>query len=154
MAYFLLGVLASIIAAFIFQALNEYFISLISRLLGWLPFKSKLDLKGKWSSTWYVKSDKFPEANTDKNSIIRQIGKHVFLEHNTGQIKFNAKGKIEDGRYVTGVWFDQTVSGYHGAFQLIIDPLSKNMEGQWVGYSSSGVVKNGRWVWEKMNENS
>ena len=111
-----------------------------------------INLKGNWSSTWYVESEKFSKENTDNNSVIRQIGKHVYLEHNTGQIKFNAKGKIEGGRYVTGVWYDQTESGYHGAFQLIIDPLSKNMDGQWLGYSSTGIVKNGRWVWERGND--
>jgi hypothetical protein len=152
MIYFLIGVAASLIASIIIYALKDLSISLLSRVMGWLPFKSEINLKGNWSSTWYVESEKFSKENTDNNSVIRQIGKHVYLEHNTGQIKFNAKGKIEGGRYVTGVWYDQTESGYHGAFQLIIDPLSKNMDGQWLGYSSTGIVKNGRWVWERGND--
>jgi hypothetical protein len=66
-------------------------------------------------------------------------------------MNFMAKGVIDGGRYLTGTWSDRKQGGYHGAFQLIIDPKTRNMSGTWIGYSMSGVVKHGSWIWTRTN---
>jgi len=153
MSQFILGVVASLLAASLFPAIAEIASATLARMIGWLPLKGKTNLSGTWSSTWHVQSERFPPTVTDRCSKIRQLGNRVYIQHNAQGIKFRANGTIDSGRYVTGVWFDETDGGYHGAFQLVIDPQTRNMAGQWVGYSTTGVVKNGQWVWVRQPPN-
>lgn len=147
MTAFILGVIASLLAAALFPSLAEMGSAILVRMIGWLPLKRKTNLSGIWASTWYVDSPRFPTSVTDDSSEIRQLGNRVYMQHNADGIKFQANGKIDGGRYITGVWLDETDGGYHGAFQLIIDPKTRNMSGEWVGYSTEGFVKHGKWEW-------
>lgn len=153
MIEFLLGVIASLLAAALFPTFAEMGSALVVRWAGWLPFKGKKNLSGTWSSTWYVDSPRFPPSVTDDDSEIHQLGNRVYMQHNADGIKFWARGTIDNGRYVTGVWFDQTDGGYHGAFQLVIDPKTRNMSGEWVGFSTNGFVKHGKWEWVQKRPN-
>jgi hypothetical protein len=153
MTEFILGVIASLLAATLFPVIAEMGSALLVRMIGWLPLKGKTNLSGTWSSTWHVDSPRFPPSVTDDNSEIHQLWNRVYMQHNADGIKFHANGKIDSGRYVTGVWFDETDGGYHGAFQLIIDPKTRNMSGEWVGYSTTGIVKHGKWVWVQKRPN-
>ncbi len=149
MTAFLLGVIASLFAAALFPAFAELGSNILVRMVGWLPLKGKTNLSGKWTSIWHVDSPRFPPENPDEDAEIRQLGNRIYMQHNADGIMFRASGKIDSGRYVTGVWFDETDGGYHGAFQLVIDPKTRNMDGEWVGYSTEGFVKHGKWVWVK-----
>ena len=78
---------------------------------------------------------------------VRQFGNRVFIRFKNEALEFFARGRIDGGRYLTGTWQDETEGGYHGAFQLIIDPKTRDMSGRWIGYSTQGVVKEGLWLW-------
>jgi len=119
------------------------------RLFGWLPIRGRTNLSGTWFSAWQVESERFPAEVTDEQALIRQFGNRVFVKFRNEQMQFIARGIIDGGRYVTGTWSDRFQGGYHGAFQLIIDPKNRNLSGIWVGYSMTGMVKHGSWVWNR-----
>jgi hypothetical protein len=144
---FFLGVVTSLIAASLFPTIAEIGSTILVRAIGWFPLKGKINLSGTWSSTWHVNSTRFPASVTDDSSDIKQLGNRVYMQHRANGIRFRANGKIDGGRYITGVWYDETNGGYHGAFQLVIDPITRNMSGEWVGYSTEGIVKHGKWTW-------
>lgn len=147
---FLLGVCASLIAAALFPPISEIGCGLLAKVFGWLPVQSKTNLSAcTWRSTWHVQSTHFPPEVTDEAVKIRQLGNRVFMKFKNGSLEFVARGVIDNGRYVTGTWRDRTEDGYHGAFQLVIDPATKNMSGKWIGFSTQDFVKEGLWVWTR-----
>lgn len=150
---FFLGIAASVIAAAIaaalFPAVTAVGTRLLVHLFGWLPITGKVDLSGKWSSTWRVVSDRFPSDVTDNEASIRQLGNRIFVRFKNENMEFLAIGVIDSGRYVTGTWTDKIKGGYHGAFQMVIDPKTREMAGLWIGYSASGFVKSGKWEWTR-----
>lgn len=142
------GVVTSLVAAALFPAVAEVLGSCFAKLFGWLPVKGRTNLSNcAWRTTFHVQSSRFPAEVTDENVKVRQFGKRVFIKFKTASLDFLARGVIDSGRYVTGTWQDRIEGGYHGAFQLIIDPVNRNMAGKWIGYSTSGVVKEGEWIW-------
>jgi hypothetical protein len=74
----------------------------------------------------------------------------VFIRFSVNEAAYLADGRIADSRYVTGTWGDRNRGGYHGAFQLVIDPMSRDMRGVWVGFSTDGRVKHGNWNWTRV----
>lgn len=152
---FFLGVCASLLAAALFPTISEIGGGLLAKVFGWLPVQGKTNLsKCTWHSTWHVQSARFPSSQvTDKAVKVRQFGNRVFVKFKNESLEFLAKGVIDSGRYLTGTWQDKTEGGYHGAFQLIIDPVSRDMSGKWIGYSTNGTVKEGLWVWKRNPSN-
>jgi len=114
-----------------------------------MPLQGRLNLSGPWQATWHVQSSRFPESVSDSSVTVRQFFNRIYVKFQNEDLRFHAKGVIDSNRYVTGTWSDSIQGGYHGAFQLIIDPKSRNMKGLWIGYSTSGSVKHGEWVWER-----
>jgi hypothetical protein len=152
---FFLGVCSSLIAAALFPHITEIASSVLAKLFGWLPVQGKTDLSNcTWQTTFEVESDRFPKKVTDEEVKIRQFGNRVFIKFKTASLDFIARGVIDSGRYVTGTWQDKIQGGYHGAFQLIIDPVTRDMSGRWIGYSTQGVVKQGLWIWIRNIPNS
>lgn len=147
---FFVGVLASLLAALIFPSLMEFISQMMVRYLEWLPFRKKVDLKGKWESEWSVESDRFPKKVKCTNTNVNQLGNRFYTTFKVGDADFYAYGEIDSGRYLTGYWKDKSEGGYHGTFQLIIDPVSRNMNGLWIGYSTKGIVKHGEWEWHRI----
>lgn len=149
MGQFLLGVLASLLAAAAFPAVANLTSQLLVRTLSWVPLRTKVDLSGAWTSTWHVQSDRFPEKVTCESLVVNQLGRRFYARFKVGNVDFYAHGEIDGGRYVTGLWKDKTEGGYHGAFQLVIDLSSRDMSGLWLGFSTSGMVKSGVWEWRR-----
>lgn len=57
-----------------------------------------------------------------------------------------------DGAIATGTWSERTSpSGYykgatyHGTIQLLIDPMSRNMSGKWLGFGKNFAMNSGQW---------
>lgn len=147
---FVLGVSASLVAAALFPVIADFLGALLAKLFGWLPVQGKTDLSNcTWRSVWHVESQRFSPQVIDEAVRIRQLGNRVFMKFKNGSLDFQARGVIDSGRFVTGTWRDKVEGGYHGAFQLIIDPVTRNMSGRWVGYSTQGFVKENLWVWTR-----
>jgi hypothetical protein len=62
-----------------------------------------------------------------------------------------------NGTVVTGTWTERTspagyyrAATYHGTLQLVVDPTSRSMTGQWLGVSKRFTVKSGAWslLWD------
>ena len=151
---FFLGVCASLLAAILFPTISELGSALLAKLFGWLPIQGKTDLSNcTWRATFHVQSERLPPQVTDEEVKVRQFGNRIFVKFKTGPLEFQARGVIDGGRYVTGTWQDKTQGGYHGSFQLIIDPITRNMAGKWIGYSTLGIVKEGAWEWTRNTPN-
>ena len=57
-----------------------------------------------------------------------------------------------DGSIATGTWSERTSPGgyykgatYHGAIQLLIDPMSRSMTGKWLGFGKDFTINSGDW---------
>jgi len=57
-----------------------------------------------------------------------------------------------DGSVVTGVWTERTSPTdhykgvtYHGAIQLLADPMGRSMRGKWLGFGRDFKVNTGDW---------
>lgn len=145
-----LGVIGSLLAAAFFPGMQSLAASAIVRRIGWLPFGQPALLGGLWTVTWHVQSDRYAPSETDESVQVRQLGKRVYARFRTrGGEWWYVVGTIDGGRYVTGTWYDATQGGYHGAFQLIIDPGSHDMAGLWIGFSRGGIVKSGAFEWKR-----
>lgn len=146
---FFLGVVSSIAATAIFPSLSDGMSVLVARLFSWVPTSTRANVRGKWTSTWHVQSGRFPPQVTCSDVKVKQLGRRFYARFKVGNVNFHAYGNIDSGRYVTGFWKDDTQGGYHGSFQLIIDPDSRDMTGLWIGYSMSGTIKHGAWEWHR-----
>jgi len=135
----IVGILGSIIASAIAPAIfDKIAVSMALRF-----FRTNASFHGDWTCKWTVKSSRYDAEMIDSAATIRQFMNWIKIEFYAHSSIYVAEGKIESGKYVTGVWRESTTSGYHGAFQMIIDPETKNLSGMWIGYSTSGIVKNG-----------
>lgn len=150
MGQFFLGVVASLVAAAIFPSLSDGLFRVLLRVFSWLPVPRKVNLGGPWESTWYVDSTRFPNKVSCRNVVVKQLRNRFYARLKVDNVDFYAHGEIDSGRYVTGVWKDNTEGGYHGSFQFIIDPSTRDMDGLWIGYSTKGTVKQGRWEWHRL----
>lgn len=144
-----LGVLGSIIAAALFPGLQAAAIQGIIRVAGWLPLRQPALFSGTWHVVWEVESPRYEREQVDPSVQLRQLGRRVFATVRAKQAQFDITGIIDGGRYVTGTWRDRTEGGYHGAFQLVVDPSTRDMRGTWIGYSTGGSVKSGRFLWTR-----
>jgi hypothetical protein len=57
-----------------------------------------------------------------------------------------------NGAIATGTWSERTSPGgyykgatYHGTMQFLIDPMSRNMRGKWLGFGKNFTVNSGNW---------
>ncbi len=96
-------------------------------------------------------SENFPDKLIDREAFVRQIGYRWYAKFHAQGKGFDCHllGRIEQGRYITGTWYDDTDIGYHGAFQFMIDPSTGNFRGKWVGWSIKGFIKSGDMIWER-----
>jgi len=147
----LLGVIGSLIAAALFPFLTDKIAMLLAAwpFFASLTFRADNDFSGNWHCKWFVQSNRYDSEMIDPAVKIRQISNRVFIIFYTNNSSYYANGKIDSGKFITGVWYERTSSGYHGAFQLIVDPETKNLSGQWIGFSTEGIVKNGNLLLDK-----
>lgn len=105
---------------------------------------------GSWEQTWSVQSTNFERENSSPLKIYR------FMKRLAGEFSVKSKkgtthtirvvGDIQ-GNIVTGRWSDPEHNAYYGTFQLVISPLGDGMEGKWIGFSKTNLVRADKIVW-------
>lgn len=91
------------------------------------------------------------------------VGEHYVVMHQRGDILTAQSVPAENGSLLmldlhvrgtvaTGTWVERTSPGgyyrgsvYHGALQLVIDPMGKSMRGKWVGFDRQFSVASDVW---------
>ncbi len=144
-----LGIIGSLIASFLYPPAFDRFAALLVKVLGWFPTRHAPRFAGVWKSIWEVNSPSYSSPSIDEHVVIRQLGKRIYAKSRAGKSHYFLIGTVDEGRYITGTWFDETQGGYHGAFQFVVNPATGNFDGLWIGFSKTGIVKHGLWTWER-----
>ncbi|TDD57766.1 hypothetical protein E1263_22290 [Kribbella antibiotica] len=113
------------------------------------------DLSGIWHSRYmYYSSGRQGELACEHYIVLRQRGDQLVGENvparNDSLVRLDLTLR---GTVATGTWSERTSTDgyyhgreYHGAIQLVIDPMGKAMTGRWVGVDRQFTV--GSNVWE------
>ena len=100
--------------------------------------KGFINLSGEWSERWKVEgSKKLDIVSEDKNVVLIQYENNVFGTHEANNRTYRIEGKIK-GNYLDGYWEDINAGGYHGVFQLKINPDNETMQGMWLCFDFDG----------------
>jgi hypothetical protein len=112
------------------------------------------DFAGIWHSRYvYPSTGRGGEFTGDHYVVIRQQGNQL-----VGESVPAANGSVLSldlaltGTVATGTWSERTsLTGYyrgavyHGAIQLVVDPMGKSMAGKWVGFDREFAINSGEW---------
>lgn len=110
---------------------------------------TQTSLTGGWSQTWKVASEAFPCDNESQAELL-QVGDRVHGRWESSGRTYVLVGERKD-RILTGQWYDVEEGGtYFGAFQLKVHPMQEDMDGVWLGFSTSEAIKTGQWVWRRV----
>jgi len=157
MLFTIIGAVLSIILYPVLNPLIETPIQkFLSKLFGSKSrrlFRTKTTLKGEWIQCWIVKGSKnFPEKN-EATIKLYQFGKLIHGEAKHSKGSFIVRGTIENEKHLTGIWEDKVKGNtYSGSFQLYIHKYSNHMTGKWLGFSESNKIREGDWLWKRLNE--
>lgn len=143
----LIGFVMSLVALVLGPTVEDRAQGYIVNIFGSTTPRRKLSLAGEWISRLHVHSNSYPPIVEDKTATIRQFGTRIIAKMRAHNFECYLIGKVEQGRTITGTWFDENGAGYYGAFQFLIDPSTGNFSGRWVGFSKEGIVKSGDWEW-------
>ena len=107
---------------------------------------------GPWQQDWHVSSKHFAPENLSSMRVYRFL--HLLAAEAeqttaTGASYGFRMLAVIDGSIITGKWMDPRPNGYYGTFQLILAHTHSDASGQWMGFSSAGIVKTGTWTWRK-----
>ena len=122
-------------------------------LLGWIPQPGR-EFKGLWLVTWAGESENFPGTNRDV-IYISHFWKFVTFRANfpssRGEQTYEFFGRWA-GNALSGRWYDtKSTRGYHGTFHIVLQQDCRLAQGQWLGFSSSGYVRNGEFVLQEFS---
>jgi transcriptional regulator with XRE-family HTH domain len=112
------------------------------------------DFAGIWHSQYiYPSTGRGGEFTGEHYVVIRQQGNRLL-----GESVPAANGSVLTvdllvrGSVATGTWSERTsLTGYyrgavyHGAIQLVVDPMGKSMAGKWVGFDREFAINSGEW---------
>lgn len=113
------------------------------------------NLSGIWHSRYmYYSSGRQGQLSCEHYIVLRQQGNRLVGENvparNDSLVRLDLTLR---GTVATGIWLERTSNDgyyhgreYHGAIQLVIDPMGKAMTGRWVGVDRQFKV--GSDVWE------
>lgn len=112
------------------------------------------DLSGIWHSRYvYTSTGRGGDFEGEHYVPLRHAGDRLLgrsLPANNGsRLQLDL---VVNGSAVTGSWSERTSptgyyrgSVYHGALQLLLDPMGKTMRGKWVGFDREGNVDSNIW---------
>lgn len=112
-----------------------------------------LSLSGVWELDWYVPYSKNFSGHNKSKTVVRHIGNRFLAVCHNRDYPFNIKGKIENGRIITGKWGQSDRDSYHGgvyyfgSFQMIVSPKGDRISGKSVGFRSNNKIATGNWEW-------
>jgi hypothetical protein len=115
---------------------------------------SHAQLSGIWLSKYVYHSSGRNESFQDLHYVVlRQQGSQLSgqsLPHTT-----DSKVRLDlsvDNSVVTGIWTERTSptgyyrgATYHGALQMLVDPMGRRMRGKWLGFGRDFEVNTGDW---------
>ena len=115
---------------------------------------NQLDLGGIWHSRYfYYSTGRETQRSCEHYIVLRQQGTRLLGENiparNDSLVRLDLTLR---GTVATGTWSEQTSTDgyyhgreYHGAIQLVIDPMGKAMTGRWVGVDRQFNVDSDVW---------
>lgn len=125
----------------------------INQLLG--KNQQYISLSGEWKVDWYVPYSKTFKGHNISRTIVRHIGNRFLAVCHNRDYPFEIKGKIENGRIITGTWGQSTRDAFHGgvfyfgSFQMVVSPKGDRMTGKSVGFRSNNKIATGKWEWTR-----
>lgn len=132
--------------------------SILAKVLSTIfPFLRHPVWSGDWTVSWEVESQNFDPVNSRGSELFLWLTS-VSIE-GTGRtskgecLPYSFVGMLtRDKTIVTGTWTDKVSGpeGYHGVFQIRLNPSKDEASGLWIGFShSDGTVKSGQLTWTK-----
>lgn len=108
-------------------------------------------ISGSWRAEFDLTLDDGSVVKKTELVRVRQVGSAVHVFPLDDRTRVRIRARLRDNHYLTGTWFHlRKGSAYHGAFQLVVDPMGDCMDGTWVGYSRLGMVQHGSWIWNRL----
>lgn len=115
---------------------------------------STRSLSGIWHSKYvYHSSGRKRDFEGEHYVVLRQEGSRLLgesLPHST-----DSRLKLDialEGSVATGIWTERTSptgyykgATYHGAIQLLADPMGRSMKGKWLGFGRDFTVNTADW---------
>lgn len=117
------------------------------------PFSAN-DLGGIWHSRYfYTSTGRQGHLSCEHYVVLRQQGNRLVGENVPAQNDSLVRLDLTlRGTVATGTWSERTSTDgyyhgreYHGAIQLVIDPMGKSMTGRWVGVGRQFNVNSDVW---------
>lgn len=144
----IVGIVASVVLTII---LSDPIAYAATRIVGGLGSKRNT-LTGVWEACYEFENVSGVKKKNTHIFVLRQLGKFVAGKSiNISDAPQFLFGKIESGLVFTGTWQEKYIKddqSYHGAFQFCIKPNWTEMNGRWVGFNRTMVVKHGAWEWK------
>ncbi|MCH8878133.1 MAG: hypothetical protein IIA89_15170 [Chloroflexi bacterium] len=141
------GILAGVLVTLALQHSIPY---LLARLIG-SRFRST-GVSGVWT-TEYTYPWEGRTKSDDPVLTLRKFGSYLVGSGTSHKDKseYQIRGRLSKERIITGEWAELTSDGrrYYGSFQLAVAPTDTEMRGQWIGFSRSGEVNHGEWIWKR-----
>jgi hypothetical protein len=121
------------------------------------------DLTGIWRSWYsYRSSGRSSDLIGEHFLVLRQDGGRLMGESfpavNESMLRLDL---LLNGPVATGTWLERTsINGYyrgsvyHGAIQLIVDPMGKSMMGRWIGVDRDFNINSDWWKLEWLEDAS
>jgi hypothetical protein len=124
---------------------------------GWLSLRQKQNLTGDYFQEWTVdhpNNDRELPLNSSSDATIRHFSTRLTGRFTFDGHEFRIRGKV-DKDFINGEWFDMREgSTYHGVFQFRIEIHPYHLNGRWIGFSNSRVIRSGHWIWTPKNKSS
>jgi len=111
-------------------------------------------LSGIWHSRYvYYSSGRKEDFEGEHYVAVRQQGNRLLGQSLPHSIDSRLRLDMAlEGSVVTGSWTERTSPTgyykgaiYHGAIQLLIDPLGRRMKGKWLGFGRDFKINTGEW---------
>ncbi|MDV6014017.1 hypothetical protein [Haloechinothrix sp. LS1_15] len=112
------------------------------------------DLSGIWHSRYvFTSTGRGMDLTGEHYVALRHVDGRLFGEsvpaNNGSRLRLDL---VINGSVCTGTWSERTSptgyyrgSVYHGALQLVMDPMGKTMKGKWVGFDRESNVDSNTW---------
>jgi hypothetical protein len=115
---------------------------------------SNRSLSGIWHSKYvYYSSGRKQDFEGEHYVVLRQDGSRLLGESLPHSIDSRLRLDMTlEGSVITGTWTERTSptgyykgATYHGAIQLLADPMGRSMRGKWLGFGRDFKVNTGDW---------
>ena len=110
-----------------------------------------MNLTGLWESIYRYESASGTKLERQILEI-RQFGEHVVAADVEYQAHPNRlSGRFANDKFFTGTWHNRKEQLYEGAFQFSLHNNGEQLDGQWVGFNSQNLIRNGPWILRRIS---